>query len=131
MAPLHSNGPTKGRGPSLCHASLPREILKWTQSLGLSFSVKHPKRDFASGFLIAEMMQRYYGADVPMHSFGNSNSMEGKKAAWDLLWKLFMVSTHRVAHAHMRTHTRSVCVCVCVCLTHARHHPSTTLLQTP
>uniref|UniRef100_A0A7R9YU19 Calponin-homology (CH) domain-containing protein n=1 Tax=Chlamydomonas euryale TaxID=1486919 RepID=A0A7R9YU19_9CHLO len=69
--------------------SLPRELLKWTLSLDLSYPIKNPRRDLCNGFVFAEMLSRYYPGDVQMHSFENVTSNERKKSNWELLTKLF------------------------------------------
>lgn len=69
---------------------MPRDVLKWLQSLNLSYSVKVPRRDLANGFIVAEILAAHF-PDVPMHSFENVTSMERKRLNWGLLQKEFKV----------------------------------------
>jgi len=74
-------------------SGLPREVMKWVQSLDLAWQVKTPKWDLTNGYLIAEIFSWYFSQEITLHSYYNCNSLEQKEKNWYLL-KNFIKSKH-------------------------------------
>lgn len=61
---------------------MPREIFKWLDSLDLSFSVKNPRADLANGYIIAEMLSRYYPKEVSIYTYYNNQAKDKRLNNW-------------------------------------------------
>ena len=69
---------------------LPRSLLTWLLSLGLSAPVRNPRRDFCNGYLLAEIVCKHsaHGSKLSLHSFSATDgSMARKRTQWALLTK--------------------------------------------
>lgn len=64
-----------------------REVVRWLQSLDLSFPVKNPKRDLTNGFTVAEILSRY-DKEVAMHSFDTGMAMTRRIDNWHQIQKI-------------------------------------------
>ncbi len=68
-----------------------REVLKWLQSLDLGIPIKHPKRDFANGYLIAVIFSRYYPGELRPWSLYTGDSENLKANNWQVLEKCISI----------------------------------------
>ncbi|XP_075466208.1 spermatogenesis-associated protein 4 [Ascaphus truei] len=66
---------------------VPREVLRWLQSLDLSFSPKHFRRDITNGYITAEIFYWYFPEDIKLHSYDNGTSLATKLSNWSQLEK--------------------------------------------
>ena len=73
-------------GPA--NSNLPREVLKWIQSLDLAYSVKNVRRDFANGFLVTRSCLGTIPGTLAC-SFDNGDAAMKKKDNWAQLLRLF------------------------------------------
>ena len=64
-------------------AFLPREIIKWLDQLDLAYAIRNVKRDINNGFIVAEILSRYYPTEVNIYSYYNDNNKEKKKDNWN------------------------------------------------
>jgi hypothetical protein len=72
-------------------SALPREILKWIGSLDLTYPVKNPRRSLSNGYLVAEILSRYYPKDVPLHGLYTSTGVRSRKSNWGVISRVLNV----------------------------------------
>lgn len=66
---------------------MPREIFKWLDSLDLSFAVKNPRVDLANGYIIAEMLSRYFPKEVDIYTYYNNLARDKRHNNWEQIQK--------------------------------------------
>ena len=69
--------------------SFSRSVLRWLQTIDLSQTYANPRVDFASGFLVAEIVAHYIPT-VSMHSFSNFVSTKMRRDNWNQLMQIFI-----------------------------------------
>ena len=57
--------------------------------MDLSFAIVHSARDLANGFIVAEILSRYYPNTITMHSYEAGTQLRIKRDNWDLLYNFF------------------------------------------
>ncbi|KRX05819.1 Calponin homology domain [Pseudocohnilembus persalinus] len=67
--------------------TIPREIIKWLDSLDLAYSVRNVRRDLQNGFIVAEILSRYFPKEISIYSFDNGLKLEKKKDNWEQISK--------------------------------------------
>lgn len=67
---------------------LPRPMIKWLDSLDLAYSIRNPRRDLANGFIVAEIIARYYPKEINIYTIYNGLQSDQKKDNWELISKL-------------------------------------------
>ena len=110
IIPISNKKPKKavivvGMNPPEKTETLPREVIKWVQSLDLTYSVKNIKRDFNNGFLVAQILSRYYPVTnniienfkaFQMHSISNELSMKARRDNWTQI-NNFLIKVNEVS----------------------------------
>ena len=62
-------------------------MLRWLDSLDLSFTVRNPRIDLANGFIIAEIISRYFPKKVNIYSFYNNQAKDKRINNWEQIQK--------------------------------------------
>ncbi|ORZ37725.1 hypothetical protein BCR44DRAFT_1429839 [Catenaria anguillulae PL171] len=75
--------------PTAAASSLPRELLRWLASLDLTYPVKNPRRSLSNGYLVSEILYRYYPKDVPLHGMDIGTGRRARASNWGVLERLF------------------------------------------
>ena len=75
---------------------LHRDIVRWLQGLDLTYSLRNPIRDLSNGYVVAEILMRYYGSEIPMHSIVPGTSSSIKEDNWRQLSHIFALKNIHV-----------------------------------
>ncbi|CAF0895340.1 unnamed protein product [Adineta steineri] len=64
-----------------------REVLRWYESLYLTYPIVVPKWDLSNGYTYAEILHVYYPDDINMLNFVNGRSLNSRLLNWALIKK--------------------------------------------
>jgi len=68
--------------------AIPRKLSQWFDKLDLTYAVRNLTRDFANGFLVAEIISRVYEGDVDIYQYYNGLRMEKRQDNWERIEKI-------------------------------------------
>jgi hypothetical protein len=55
----------------------------------LTYKIANPKRDLSNGWVIAEILSRYFPDQIEMYQFDNGFKLEKKQNNWEHMGKFF------------------------------------------
>ena len=58
-------------------------MIKWLDSMDLSYQVRNLRRDIANGFIVAEILSRYCPKEVKIYTFDNGLKKDKRKDNWE------------------------------------------------
>jgi hypothetical protein len=67
---------------------VPRQVAKWLDSLDLAYQVRNMRRDLANGFIVAEILSRYYPKEVSIYTYDNGNNHARRRDNWEQIAKV-------------------------------------------
>ncbi|KAK7922217.1 hypothetical protein WMY93_009119 [Mugilogobius chulae] len=67
--------------------ALPREVLLWLHNLQLSLAHNNVRRDFSNGYLVAEILSRFYPKVFLLYSYKNGAGLSIKLDNWRRIQK--------------------------------------------
>jgi len=63
-------------------ATIPRDISRWLDKLDLTYCIRNLTRDLSNGFVVAEIVSRYFRQDVDIYTYYNGLKVEKRKDNW-------------------------------------------------
>lgn len=69
-------------------ALIPREVSKWFDKLDLTYAIRNLTRDLANGFVVAEILSRYFSAEVDIYQYYNGLKIEKRIDNWQRITKV-------------------------------------------
>lgn len=68
-------------------STIPRKLIIWFDRLDLTYSIRNLTRDLANGFIIAEILSRYYPKEIKVYQFYNGLNLSKKLDNWERIAK--------------------------------------------